>query len=97
MSENLDDKFFDLAVRILNYAIEFVNMPGYASLRLIDVLKDFLELSHQIEGFSRKDFYYKVREKIEGRNLLADARDRAMFLDELLAMFIDEWRKANDK
>lgn len=97
MSETLDDQFFDLAVRILNYAIEFVNAPGYASLRLMDVLMDFLELSHQIEGFLRKDFYNKVRERIEGRNLLADAKTRAIFLDELLAMFIDEWRKAHDK
>ena len=97
MSTTLDDQFFDLAVRVLNYAIEFVNMSGYASLRLVDVLNDLIELSSRIEGINRGEFYEKVRERMEGRKLLADAEKRSMFLDELLSLFIEEWRKADQE
>jgi len=94
LSATLDDQFFDFAVRVLNYAIEFVNMPGYASLRLVDVLKGLVDLSSRIEGVNRKEFYEKVKERLEGRKLLVDAKQRSMFLDELLSMFVDEWRKS---
>ena len=92
---SLDDQFFDLACRVLNYAIEFVNAPGYASLRLVDVLKGLLELQPQIEGVSRGEFYEKVRERLESRELLRSAEDRSKFLDELLTMFVDEWRNTS--
>jgi hypothetical protein len=92
---SLDDQFFDLACRVLNYAIEFVNAPGYASLRLVDVLKGLLELHPQMEGVSRVEFYEKVREKLDSRDLLMGAEDRSKFLDELLTMFVDEWRKTS--
>ena len=92
---NLDDQFFDLACRVLNYAIEFVNAPGYASLRLIDVLKGLLELQPQIEGVGRGGFYQKIRGALESRDPLMSAEDRSRFLDELLTMFVDEWRKTS--
>ena len=93
MSTTLDDQLFDLAMRTLNYSIEFVNTPGYASLRLMDLLQSLVGLSMQIEGISKKEFYGKVKEKMEDRRLMADQKEQAEFLDELLTMFVDEWRK----
>lgn len=91
----IDDEFFDLACRVLNYAIEFVNAPGYSSLRLVDVLNSLLDLQPQIEGVAREEFYEKVREKMESRQLLVGPEARSKFLDELLTMFVDEWRKTS--
>jgi len=93
LSTTLDDQLFDLAMRTLNYSIEFVNTPGYASLRLMDLLQNLASISMQIEGVSRKEFYGKVKEKMEDRRLMADQKERAEFLDELLTMFVEEWRK----
>ena len=95
MNGSLTDQFFDFACKVLNYAIEFVNAPGYASLRLADVLNSLLELQPQIEGTSREEFYQKVREKMESRQLLVGPEARSKFLDELLTMFVDEWRKTS--
>ncbi len=93
MSETLDDKYFDFAFKILNYAVEFVNSPGYSSLRITDILEKTVELSSQIEGVSRTEFYEKVKEKFRDRRVMASSGTRADFLDELMSMFIDEWRK----
>lgn len=93
MSEALDDRFFDFAFKVLNYAIEFVNSPGYASLRMTDVLEKTVELSSQIEGVDREEFYSRLKEKFEKRRLTADQKDREAFLDELSTMFVEEWRK----
>ena len=92
MKSDLNDKFFDLTCRVLNYAIEFVNAPGYASLRLVDILKSLIDLQPQIEGASRREFYQKLREKLDSRDLLADERGSSKLLDELLTIFVDEWR-----
>lgn len=94
MKGSLDDQFFDLACRVLSYAIEFVNTPGYASLRLVDVLKGLIALQPQLEGVSRGEFYRRVWEKLESRDLLVGAERRSKFLDELLTMFVDEWRNS---
>lgn len=93
MSETLDDVYFDYAFKILNYAVEFVNSPGYASLRMTDVIEKTVELSSRIEGVSRTDFYEKVREKLENRRIMSDRKDQKAFLDELMIMFIEEWKK----
>ena len=93
MSETLDDKFFDFAFRVLNYAIEFVNSPGYASLRMTDVLEKIVELSSQIDGVNRENFYARLKERFRDRSVMADQKDREAFLDELSTMFIEEWRK----
>lgn len=95
MKSDLNDEFFDLTCRVLNYAIEFVNAPGYASLRLVDVLKSLIDLQPQIEGVSREEFYQKLREKMESRDLMADKEGRSNLLDELLAIFVDEWRSTS--
>ena len=89
----LDEKFFDLAVRTVNYAVEFSNTEGYVPLRIVDILKGLLELAPYTE-ISRKEFYSEVLVKIETRDLLETGRQRAEFLDDLLDLFINEWRKS---
>jgi hypothetical protein len=91
--EVLDEKFFDLAVRTINYAVEFGNTEGYVPLRIVDILKGLLELAPHME-ISRKEFYSRVIERIEARDLLETGQRRAEFLDELLDMFIDEWSES---
>ena len=93
MSETLDDVYFDYAFKILNYAVEFVNSPGYASLRMTDVIEKTVELSSRIEGVSRAEFYEKLREKFENRRIISERKDLEAFLDELMMMFIEEWKK----
>lgn len=92
MKSDLNDEFFDLTCRVLNYAIEFVNAPGYASLRLVDILKSLIYLQPQIDGVSRGEFYQKLREKLDSRDLLADEKRKSKLLDELLTIYVDEWR-----
>lgn len=95
MNNNLDEQFFDLCCSVLNYAIEFVESPGYASLRLVDVLKALIDLQFKMGGLQKSNFYHEVWEKLESRDLVADADERARLLDELLTMFVDEWRKTS--
>ena len=70
-----------------------MNSPGYASLRMTDVLEKTVELSTKIEGVSRTDFYVKLMEKFENRRIMSDQKSREVFLNELTVMFIEEWRK----
>ncbi len=92
MSETLDDKFFDFAFQVLNYAIEFVKSPGYSSLRLTDVLEKTVNLGLEIEGVERKEFYEEIKEKFGTRKVLSSSVNREEFLDGLLSDFIKEWR-----
>ena len=93
MESVLDEKFFDLAVRVVNYAVEFRNTAGYVPIRLVDILKGLLELAPYMEGISRKAFYAETLERIEGRDILSSGEERAEFIDELFDLFIDEWRR----
>jgi len=93
LTEVLDEQAFDLAVRILNYAIEFVNTGGYASLRFVDVLGSYLGIMLQVEDISKKEFYANIKKLIDGRDLLAPVEEKERFLDQLLSMFVDEWRE----
>jgi hypothetical protein len=95
LNNNLDEQFFDLCCSVLNYAIEFVESPGYASLRLVDVLKALIDLQFKMGGLKMSSFYHDVWEKLESRDLIADADERARLLDEMLSMFVDEWRKTS--
>ena len=92
----LNEKFFDLTVRIANYAVEFGNSEGYVPIRMVDILKGLLELADHIEGISNKGFYSQVIKKIESRDILVAGIERRKFLDELLDMFIEEWRKTQN-
>jgi len=93
MSKTLDDKYFDFAFQVLNYAIEFVKSPGYSSLRLTDVLEKTVNLGLEIEGVERKEFYEKIKERFGTRKLLSSSINREEFLDGLLTEFVEEWRK----
>jgi len=92
MSKTLDDKYFDFAFQVLNYAIEFVKSPGYSSLRLTDVLEKTVNLGLEIEGVERKEFYEKIKERFGTRKLLSSSINREEFLDGLLTEFVEEWR-----
>ena len=92
MSETLDDKFFDYAFQVLNYAIEFVKSPGYSSLRLTDVLEKTVNLGLEIEGVERKEFYEKIKERFGTRKIISSSMNREEFLDGLLSDLVEEWR-----
>ncbi len=92
MSGSLDDRFFDFAFQVLNYALEFVGAPGYASLRFTDVLEETVGLALDVEGVGRKPFYEGIRGRFEGRGA-GSGSTREEFLDELLSLFVDEWRR----
>lgn len=93
MTESLDEQAFDLAVRILNYAIEFVNTGGYASLRFTDVLGSYLEIMLQVNDIRKKEFYASIKKLIDNRDLLAPVEEKEIFLDQLQSMFVDKWRE----
>ena len=97
MTESLDEQAFDLATRILNYAIEFVNTGGYASLRFTDVLGSYLEIILRVDQISRKEFYMNVKKMIEDRDLLAPIEEKERFLDQLMSMFVAEWREESTR
>jgi hypothetical protein len=93
LTESLDEQAFDLAVRILNYAIEFVNTGGYASLRFTDVLGSYLEIMLQVNDIRKKEFYASIKKLIDNRDLLAPVEEKEIFLDQLQSMFVDKWRE----
>jgi len=92
MSVSMDEEYFDFCFKVLNYAIEFTNSSGYASTRITDVLQKLVDLSFQFEGVDREEFYEKLLEKFETRRLMTTQQNEKNFLDELLQLFVDEWR-----
>ena len=92
MSGTLDDRFFDFAFQMLNYALEFVGSPGYASLRFTDVLEKTVSLALDVDGVEGKPFYEGLRGRFVERGAASDST-REEFLDELLSLFVDEWRR----
>lgn len=93
MSESIDEEYFDFCFKVLNYAIEFTNSSGYASTRMTDVLQKLVDLSFQFEGVDREEFYETLVEKFKNRRLMTIKQREKNFLDELLQLFVDEWRK----
>jgi hypothetical protein len=96
MSESIEEKYFDFSLKVLNYAIEFVNQTGYSSLRMTDVLENLALLSTQIDGVNKKDFYLKLNNKFKNKPLMSTPQERSIFLNELFDMFIEEWRNKKD-
>lgn len=92
MSGNLEDRFFDVLLRTLNYSMEFVNETSYASLRFMDLFTSLLKLQPQIRGLTQPEFYDVLREKIKDRELIRDPEERSRLQKELLQMFIEEWK-----
>ncbi len=93
MAENLEDRFFDVLLRTLNYSIEFVNEPGYASLRFMDLFSSLLRIQPLVEELSRDEFYEKLREKIKDRQIIREQETRSKLQNELLEMFVSEWKR----
>ena len=93
MSESLDYAFFDYAFQILNYAIEFVNTPGYSCLRFIDLLEKTISMALKLEDIKNKSFYEKIQNKFKERRLVSDSKTREDFMNDLLSLFVDEWKK----
>jgi len=93
MSVYMDEEYFDFCFKVLNYAIEFTNSPGYASTRMTDVLQKLVDLSFQFEGVDREEFYETLVEKFKNRRLMTIKQSEMNFLDELLQLFVDKWRE----
>jgi len=93
MGENLEDRFFDVLLRTLNYSMEFINETSYASLRFMDLFTSLLRIQPLIQGLSRAQFYETLREKIRDRELIRDLEERSRLQKELLQRFIEEWKK----
>jgi len=89
----LEDGFFDILLRTLNYSIEFANETSYASLRFMDLFGSLLRLQPLMKDLSRNEFYGRLREKIKDRQLVRDPEARLRLQRELLQMFVDEWKE----
>ena len=92
MVGNFEDMFFDVLLRTLNYSIEFVNDPSYASLRFMDLFTSLLKLQPLMD-MPHKELYDSLREKIKDRELVRDSKERSKLQNELSQMFIEEWRR----
>jgi len=93
MPETIEDRYFDFSMKVLNYAIEFVNNPGYASLRMSDVLENLVLLSPELANVNKSEFYANLIDKFKNKPLMSTPQERSVFLNSLLDMFISEWRK----
>jgi hypothetical protein len=93
MSGSLDDRFFDYTFQVLNYAIEFVDVPGYASARFTKTLENAVNLSLEIDGIEKKAFYEMVLVRISEWRAMPDSKNRNELLNELLSIYVDEGRK----
>jgi len=92
LAGDLDECFFDILLRTLNYSMEFANEASYASLRFMDLFSSLLRLP-LIKDLSRNEFYERLGEKIKDRQLVKDPEARPRLQSELLQMFIDEWKR----
>jgi hypothetical protein len=93
MTPSLDEMFFDYTFQILNYALEFSSSSGYASLRFTDTVEKAVNLALEIQGISSKPFYRKILEHFKQRRIMSEATTREEFLNELLSLFIEEWKE----
>ncbi|MBS7653293.1 hypothetical protein KEJ13_09230 [Candidatus Bathyarchaeota archaeon] len=92
--EELEERFFDILLRTLNYAIEFTEDRSYASLRFMDLFSSLLDLQPMIlRETCRGEFYEKLREKLKSRQVMEGRESRSRFQREILDMFIGEWRR----
>lgn len=93
MSADLEDRFFDVLLRTLNYSMEFINETSYASLRFMDLFTSLVRIQPLMQSLSRTQFYEALREKIGDRELIRDPEERSRLQKELLQMFIEEWKR----
>ncbi len=95
MDKKLDDQLFDLLMRTLNYSMEFLDSPNYASLRFMDLFGSLLDLQPLMGESSRDEFYEKLRQKLKERMVMSDRETRSKRLNELLRLFIEEWKSVS--
>ena len=91
MSTKLEERYFDLTMKVVSYALEFVDAPGYSSLRLTDLLENLVSISSLIKGVDKQEFYKKIEEKLAGQ---VDTEDRVSLLNEINNLYIEEWKKS---
>ena len=92
MEKVLDERFFDLLMRTLNYSMEFLELPNYASLRFMDLFGSLLDLQPLMGESARDEFYEKLRQKLRDRRVMSDQETRSKRLNELLRLFVEEWK-----
>jgi hypothetical protein len=92
MSSDLETVYFDLTMKVVNYALEFVNQPGYAFLRITDLLDSLLSLVPMINEIDKKDFYKNIKIKLKDRRNLSTPEERTAVLNDILSIYIEEWR-----
>lgn len=98
MAEELEERFFDILLRTLNYAMEFSEERSYASLRFMDLFSSLLDLQPIILRETRRgEFYEKLRGRLKGREVMEGREDRTRFQREILELFIEEWRRGLPK
>jgi len=97
MEENIGERFFDVLLRTLNYAMEFVNDRGYASLRFMDLFSSLLELQPLIKEMAHEEFYERLRNKIKESEIMGAQVSRAKMQSELLDLFLEEWRRRSSQ
>jgi hypothetical protein len=94
VTEELEERFFDILLRTLNYAIEFAGERSYASLRFMDLFSSLLDLQPMILREARRgEFYERLRGRLRDRQVMEGREERSKFQREILEMFIDEWRR----
>ncbi len=92
MEKDLDERFFDLLMRTLNYSMEFLDSPNYASLRFMDLFGSLLDLQPLMGESARDEFYEGLRQKLRDRRVMSDRGTRSKKLTDLLRLFVEEWK-----
>lgn len=92
MTENVEDRFFDLLMKTLNYSREFVDDRSYASLRFMDLFSSLVQLQPMIKEIDNEEFYSRLRERITDRQVMGNRDTRAKLQGDLVQMLLDEWR-----
>lgn len=92
LTEDIEDRFFDLLMKTLNYSREFVDDRSYASLRFMDLFSNLLQLQPMINEINNEEFYGRLRERIRDRQVMGNRDTRAKLQGDLVQMFLDEWR-----
>lgn len=92
MEKDLDERFFDLLMRTLNYSMEFLESPNYASLRFMDLFGSLLDLQPLMGESARGEFYEGLRQRLRDRRVMSDRETRSKRLNDLLRLFVEEWK-----
>jgi hypothetical protein len=73
--------------------MEFMDSPNYASLRFMDLFSNLLNLQPLMGESAHDDFYEILRQKLLERRVMSNSETRSKRINELIQLFIDEWKK----